>query len=258
MPYPVRRTIGIMLFTGLVAAVATLFIEDKNYIRYALAGYYGMGGVCLLGLLSGVKIVKQFYLVHDIVCGHLIFIPLFLLAALQLPGLIQTWLLYHNALSTDVVVSDILRYARRTQESGSGGENNEDMMEQITELRKQVQKQEHILASAGLTSGDMALSSSISSGSVADLITASPRQPVLRSQSTSANSSGMPAGRAFSMSGLDVWGNMALGDVQNDDMRQGPSSSGIPADAGTGTMAPVKHPSPKGFSFTQPDTMPPR
>jgi hypothetical protein len=28
MPYPVRRTIGIMLFTGVIAGVITLFVED--------------------------------------------------------------------------------------------------------------------------------------------------------------------------------------------------------------------------------------
>jgi callose synthase len=49
-------------------------------------------------------------------------------------------LLYHNALSTDVVVSDILRYARKTQELGSGGAGNEDLVEQIADLKKIVQK----------------------------------------------------------------------------------------------------------------------
>lgn len=250
MPYPVRRTIGIMLFTGLVAGVVTLFLEDKNYIRYALAGYYGIGAFCVLGLLSGVKFVKQFYLVHDIVCGHLIFIPLFLLAALQLPGLIQTWLLYHNALSTDVVVSDILRYARRTQESGSGGENNEDLMEQIGELRRLLQKQDQILATAGLTHGDKNLATS---GSVAELVNtpAPPEQP-----SRGASSGVQTVGRAFSMSGLDVWGHMALGDVQSDSFFRPPSPNAALTDVGTGTMAPVKKF--QGFSFTQPDTMPPR
>ena len=246
VPYPVRRTIGIMLFTGLVIGVAMLFIEDQNYIRYALAGYYGMGALCLIGLLIGVKFVKQFYLVHDIVCGHLIFAPLFVLAALQLPGLIQTWLLYQNALSTDVVVSDILRYARKAQESGSG-ENNEELIEQISELRRIVQKQEQVLASAGLTTGNMNLSSS---GSVADLIMGPTPEAPIRSAS-----SNVPVSRALSMSGIDVWGNMALGDVQADELKFSQLPGG-PVDVSQATGANSKFS--QGFSFTQPDTMPPR
>ena len=247
VPYPVRRTIGIMLFTGIVLGVCMLFIEDQNYIRYALAGYYGIGALCLIGLLLGVKVVKQFYLVHDIVCGHLIFIPLFVLAALQLPGLIQTWLLYHNALSTDVVVSDILRYARKSQESGSG-ESNEELIEQISELRRLVQKQEQVLTSAGFTTGKMALSSS---GSVADLIMSpTPEAPV---RSTSGN---QPVSRALSMSGIDVWGNMALGDVQADDLKFSQLSGGAAIDGSQPISASSQFS--QGFSFTQPDTMPPR
>jgi callose synthase len=246
MPYPVRRTIGIMLFTGMVAGLVTLFLEDQNYIRYALAGYYGVGALSLLGLLFGVKFVKQFYLVHDIVCGHLIFVPLFLLAALQLPGLIQTWLLYHNALSTDVVVSDILRYARKSQESGSG-ENTEDLLEQINDLRRLVQKQEQILVNAGFSNGE---AYSSGTGSIADVIMAPSPEPPIRSASSM-----QPVGRALSMSGLDVWGNMAFGDAQPDELKfsqiSGPSSN-----VGQSSVAPS--PYSQGFSFTQPDTMPPR
>jgi callose synthase len=248
MPYPVRRTIEIMLFTGLVAGIIMLFLEDKNYIRYALAGYYGLGALCLLGLLCGLKVVKQFYMIHDIVCGHLIFIPLFLLAALQLPGLIQTWLLYHNALSTDVVVSDILRYARRSQESGSSAENNEDLLEQIGELRRVVQRQEQLLATAGLTAGDKGITGS---GSLSDLLAESSPGPPIRSASAGAQT----VGRAFSMTGLDVWSNMALGDV-TDDVRQAVNSA--MSDVGTGSMTAPPYVAHGGFSFTQPDTMPPR
>ncbi|KAL7481635.1 hypothetical protein ACHAWX_000158 [Stephanocyclus meneghinianus] len=128
----------------------------------------------LLGLLFGIKIVKNFYFVHDLVCGHIIFIPLFALAILQIPHHIQTWLLYHNALSTDVVVSNILRYARKSQESGgAAAAPNEDLIEQISELRKIVQKQEQMIESLG---------------------------------------SGGMGGRTVSASTLDVWGEMAFGD----------------------------------------------
>ena len=148
-----------------------------------------------------------------------------MLAALQLPGHIQTWLLYHNALSTNVVVSDILRYARKTKESGSG-EANEDLVEQVAELRKLVQKQEQLLASAGLAT-----------------------QGVVDPRREPERSSGRAYGRAFSMSGMDVWGDMALGDLG--DLAKSQLSTGPGPTSQSERNA-------SGFSFSQPDTMPPR
>ena len=246
MPYPVRRTIGIMIFIGLVAGVITLFLEDLNYVRYALAAYYGMGAICLLGLVSGMKFVKYFYFIHDLICGHIIFIPLFFLAALQIPAHIQTWLLYHNALSANVVVSDILRYARKNQESG-GGVANEDVMEQVAELRKIVQKQEQILTGHGLSShgdigpGDQSVAPSMN-------LTDAPA-------GRAAPTGGRAYGRAISMSGMDVWGDMAgLSDV-GEFSRTG--SGGAPVESQTSRPA-SSYGGPQGFSFSQPDTMPPR
>ena len=247
-PYPIRRTISILIFVGIVVGVFTLFSEDQNYIRYTLAGYYAMAAVCLLGLLCGVKLVKQFYLVHDFLCGHLFFVVLFLLAALQLPGLIQTWLLYHNALSSDVVVSDILRYARRSQESGSSVENNEDLIEQIADLRKIIQRQEQVLAGAGLGQSGSTMTTAGSSGSISDLLSGAgrPANPV--------NTPSAPigsTGRVQSMSGLDVWGNMALGDVETDELRGNQSGSGA---QGSVPLPPED----SKFTFSQPEDLPPR
>lgn len=254
MPYPVRRTIGILLFSFMVAGIATLFLEDTNYIRYALAGYYMVGAFCLVGLLHGVKAVKTFYMVHDIICGHIIFIPLFVLAALQLPNHIQTWLLYHNALSADVVVSDILRYARKSQES-SGVEVDEDLAEQVADLKKIVQRQEQLLANAGIVQGGKGMGGAGMNDSVAEILAshggadANPPIPP-PAVPARAQSAGM-YGRAFSMSGIDVWGDMALGDTG--ELRQ---ESGLPPSSMQGNQTPAN--SMQGFSFTQPDTMPPR
>lgn len=245
MPYPVRRTVGIMLFIGFVGSVATLFLEDLNYVRYALAAYYGVGAICILGLCAGMKFVKYFYMIHDIVCGHIIFIPLFLLAALQIPSHIQTWLLYHNALSSNVVVSDILRYARRTQESSSGTEGHDDLLDQVAELRKIVQKQEAMLAHAGL------MPSGPGGDSVSTTNLTSPTQTPPSFQKNEQNT-GRAYGRAISMSGMDVWGDMALGDV-GDLPRSG--TSGVPPESQT--VRPSSQTA-QGFSFSQPDTMPPR
>ncbi|KAL3922916.1 MAG: hypothetical protein SGILL_001947 [Bacillariaceae sp.] len=240
MAYPVRRTIGILVAVGLMTATILLFLEDSNYLRYALAGYYGMGAVCMVGLLYGFKFVKVFYCIHDIVCAHIIFIPLFVLAALQLPGQIQTWLLYHNALSTNVVVSDILRYARKTKESGgSGGEANEDLMDQVNELRKVVHRQEKMLESMGVTTPRDSSPQNAPVSIEQDL-----------AQPSTLGGSRPGYGRAVSMSGMDVWGEMALGDVS--EMQEQAPPMPIPG------AQPIQASRSDGFSFSQPDAMPPR
>jgi callose synthase len=224
-----------------MAAIIMLFLEDTNYLRYALAGYYGMGAVCMVGLLYGFRFVKVFYCIHDIVCAHIIFIPLFVLAALQLPGQIQTWLLYHNALSSNVVVSDILRYARKTKESGgSGGEANEDLMDQVNELRKIVHRQEKMLESMGVTT------TRDSSPQIAPVHV----EQDLAQPSVLSGGSRPGYGRAVSMSGMDVWGEMALGDVA--EMQVAGPIMPMPS------AKPIKASQSDGFSFSQPEAMPPR
>lgn len=257
MAYPVRRTIGILISIGIVIGIVTVFIEDTNCIRYAFAAYYALGALCLLGLLVGVKFVKHFYFVHDLVCGHIIFIPIFILAALQLPHHIQTWLLYHNALSNDVVISDILRYARRAQEAGAGGtEQNEDLIEQVNELRKTVQKQEQMLARVGLTqTADPMTARNPSTDAIASLVSSGSGNVTIQPTPATTPSGGSAAppsrqiSRPMSMSGLDIWGDMALGDA---------AASAYQNTAPVQMHQPTSASTDQGFSFSQPDTMPPR
>ena len=256
MAYPIRRTVGIVLFVGLIAGIITVFIEDTNCIRYALAAYYGLGALCLVGLCFGVKAVKHFYFVHDVVCGHIIFIPIFVSAAMQIPHYVQTWLLYHNALSSDVVVSDILRYARKTQEAGGHVEANEDLIEQVAELKKLVQKQEQVLSRVGLAAAAAAVSGDTnSSNALANLVknSAAEEDIVIQPNATMPPvAGGGVAGsvpRAQSMSGLDVWGMMAVGD--------GSSNNAMDFSSASSTQS-QSQPSSEGFSFSQPSEMPPR
>ena len=202
MPYPVRRTIGILIGIGLMVSCTTVFIEDSNFIRYGLAAYYGIGALSLLGLLFGFKGVKHFYFVHDLVCGHIILIPLLFLSILQIPNHIQTWLLYHNALSSDVVVSNILRYARKSQESG--GAPNEDLVEQIAELRKLVQKQEQMIETIGSTGLKSAtrIKQNPSTDAIASLIKA-PSKDALNIQTSVGGYARPGMGRTLSASTLD-------------------------------------------------------
>ena len=65
---------------------------------------------------------------------------LLILSGLQIAYL-QTWLLYHNALSAGVVIDDILKYARKTKEQAIVEVN------QMSDLRSQVAEQDRIIKS---------------------------------------------------------------------------------------------------------------
>jgi len=251
MSYPIQRTAEIMIVIGLVASITTAFIEDSNFIRYGLAAYYGIGAVCQLGLLFGMKFVKNFYCVHDLVCGHIIFIPLFILAILKVPHRIQTWLLYQNALSSDVVVSNILRYARKSQESGGTSAPNKDLVEQIAKLSKVVQKQEQTIENLG-SSGGLKSKQNASTDAIASLIAPSSEDMNINMLSygnfrPTGNQSSMPG--SVSASNLDVWGEMALGDAAGRPEGGYQTAATRPANSFAGSG---------DFSFSQPDVMPPR
>lgn len=261
MPYPVRRTIGILITVGLITAVLTIYLEDSDTIRYSLSAYYAIGAICQIGLLFGFGAVKQFYFIHDMLCGHIIFIPLFIFAALQIPSYIQTWLLYHNALSSDVVVSDILKYARKNKEAAVSGEENEALSEQVTELRKIVQKQEEIMVASGLLtksvgSGARNFSGAKETDAIASLVT--PSQDTIKitqpAPSTATSGDRSLGGRSVSMSGIDVWGSMAIGNTVTSENRD---SSLMQENASQQRMS-ASNQTNQGFSFSQPDTMPPR
>jgi len=251
LSYPVRRTLGIIIFTGIFLGVALVFAEDTNCIRNALAAYYGIGAFSLIGLLAGFKFVKYSYFVHDLVLGHLIFMGLFLLSVVQL-GYFQMWILYSNALSNDVVISDILRYARRSQVSSvSTQEKDEDLPEQVAELRKMVQRQEQMLVDAGIKGGE-GLTRSTSSVSQSTYGTSpSAADFNIANKEIQEGKRLAYSSKSLSMSGLDVWTDMALGDV--------PVNSYMTSKQATSTQKPVNFKSSdQEFTFSQPDTMPPR
>lgn len=153
-------------------------------------------------------------------------------------------------------MSNILRYARKSQESGGTAAPNEDLVEQIAELRKIVQKQEQMIENIGSSSGNAKGSSSglrqnPSTDAIASLINAPSGGEQMNIQTsvggTWTRDRGM-GGKTLSASTLDVWGEMALGDAsvpqggyQTAPTRHAPNSSGT-----------------SDFSFTQPDVMPPR
>lgn len=77
------------------------------------------------------------------------FVPLFVLAALQIPDKIQTWLLYHNALSEGVLIDTILKQARRTQKSEldmHASMTMESNAESIVELKRKLDEQQQVIS----------------------------------------------------------------------------------------------------------------
>jgi len=250
LPYAARQTIGIVIFLGISVGILILFLEDSDFMRYSIAGYYYAGAVCQLGLLFGVKAVKNVYFIHDLVVGHIIFVPLIVMAGLQLPHHIQTWLLYHNALSSDVVVSDILRYAQKSQKSG--GDEDEELVEQVAELRKLLQKQEEMLMNTGLMAADKTrVTRNESTDAFAELISPATGEEISIHQPAGGGRFGA---RAISMTGLDVWGPMTIG---GDDDARPTNVMGTYQDMEIqASRSQAK--SDKAFSFSQPDQMPPR
>ena len=253
LPYAARQTIGIIIFCGIASGVFILFLEDSDAIRYSLAAYYGIGALCQIGLLYGLRVVKGFYYVHDLLVGHIIFIPLFLLAAIQFHH-IQDWLLYHNALSSDVVVSDILRYAQKSQKSGASNDD-EDVVEQIAELKKLVLKQQEMLAGVGYGKIDKSIKRNESTDAIAELVTTQAQNELQINRPVATNRMG---GRAVSMTGLDVWGPMTIGEGNQPDSTLGNFTSyqnETIESTSNGTRQPD---STQDFTFSSPDEMPPR
>jgi len=255
MSYPTRRTLGILITVGIFLAVGTIVIENTNVIRYLISAYYGLGALCMIGLLYGIKFVKHFYFIHDLVIGHILFFFLFVLAALQFPRAAQTWGLYHNALSTDVVVSDILRHARKNQQSAGNDVGGGSESEQITELKKLLARHETVLqqitrgggGTAGSEVAGATMQRNESTDAIASLIAPSSNLKITHQQDSKEDAM---KGRVKSMSGLDVWGDMALGERSGEQMGL-TAASNVPT-----SYAPTS--SIKGFSFSQPDVMPPR
>jgi len=137
--YAVRRFASLFLWTVTFVIVLALFISHAQYVQYSAAMYYCFSALSFLALLSGAKNqVIPVYKLHDYLVGHIMFFMLAILALLQM-GYFQTWLLYHNALSSGVEIEDILKYARRSRERAS------DESDVVQELRSQVAEQQRLL-----------------------------------------------------------------------------------------------------------------
>lgn len=60
-----------------------------RYISVAVGLYYVGAALSTVGLLAGYKFAKYTWHMHDFIIGHVLFVILFLLSALQFPSTIQ-------------------------------------------------------------------------------------------------------------------------------------------------------------------------
>lgn len=134
LSYGMRRFASLLLSSVVIVVTVYLFATHLAYVRYTIAIYYFGASLTFLGLVTGLVPVQFVYKIHDYIVGHVIFLILGITTVLQL-GHVQTWLLYHNALSSGVVVDDILKYATRTKERALDDRNV------IADLKAQVAEQ---------------------------------------------------------------------------------------------------------------------
>jgi hypothetical protein len=139
LPLCARRSAGKLIISSVtVCGGIYLMIDQIKYIRIALGVYYMLASLCAAGVLLGFEALRVVYHIHDLLLGHMLFLVLFIFAALQFPKDVQTWLLFHNALSQGVVIDDILKYARKSQEQSAGAD---DVLDDTAELKKLIHHQ---------------------------------------------------------------------------------------------------------------------
>ena len=93
------------------------------------------------------RLVQSIYFVHDFLIGGLFLGVILLFSALFVPGKIQTWLLYNNALSRGVVIEDILR-------SNKSKDDEDETLEKMHMKSIIVEQQKVIALLSGNVSGE--------------------------------------------------------------------------------------------------------
>lgn len=153
-PNAFTRFLKIPATVGLFVALWQFLAADKFLVHMAVALYYFLAAVYTVGVVAGVASVAELLRWHDLLCGHAMFVPLFVLAALQLPDKVQTWLLYHNALSEGVLIETILRQAKTSQQeavvSASGGSGGKGAAarasaDAVEEMRRMLNQQQLVI-----------------------------------------------------------------------------------------------------------------
>jgi callose synthase len=136
--YAGRRLLNLFVTLIMISLLGLMVFSHPAYLRYIIAMYYASATLAMFLLVVGYPHARLLFRTHDILVGHFLFSVLFIMAVCQV-GYIQTWLLYHNALSSGVVIEDILKYARKTKEVAHADPDSTEQI--ISELRAQVAEQ---------------------------------------------------------------------------------------------------------------------
>ncbi|KAF0699966.1 Aste57867_9516 [Aphanomyces stellatus] len=115
-------------------------------IECAVSVYFfaaAIGTWTLLFFGSDNRLVIHFFFFHDCVLGCICLSVIIVLSAIVVPGKIQTWLLYNNALSRGVVIEDILRANSKLND------NDDDLT--LVHMKKIIMEQQRVIAA--LTNG---------------------------------------------------------------------------------------------------------
>lgn len=132
------------------STLAFVFTSVANTVACLVAFYYIAGAVgtwLLLFMGSHSRLVQSIYFVHDFLIGGLFLGVILLFSALFVPGKIQTWLLYNNALSRGVVIEDILR-------SNKSKDDEDETLEKMHMKSIIVEQQKVIALLSGNVSGE--------------------------------------------------------------------------------------------------------
>ena len=140
LTYATRRFSTLILNSAMLLCLLSLFVQHQLYVRFSVALYYLLAAVTFIVLLwAPGPLVLTIYKTHDYIVGHTLFLILGVMSTLQM-GHLQTWLLYHNALSAGVAIEDVLKFARKNKEMGKS-----ETVDQVNELKAQVLEQERLI-----------------------------------------------------------------------------------------------------------------
>jgi len=141
LSYAIRRLSSFLLTSAVAGLAIYLYAQSLEFVTLTIGLYYFCAAAVFVLLLSGVQSVAYICKLHDYLVGHFIFLVLVILSLCQV-GMLQTWLLYHNALSAGVAIEDVLKYARKSKETA---ESDEQVT--VTELKTQLLEQQKVIQS---------------------------------------------------------------------------------------------------------------
>ncbi|RHZ17598.1 hypothetical protein DYB31_008034, partial [Aphanomyces astaci] len=151
------RFLKLVFVLGNTAALVAGWSLLPGMVPCSVSFYFFSAAVATWMLLffgSDNKLAIQLFFLHDCVLGALCLSVIVVLSAVVVPGKVQTWLLYNNALSRGVVIEDILR------SNSSANDPDDDLT--LTHMKKIILEQQRVIAAlttpggGGSESGDTA------------------------------------------------------------------------------------------------------